>query len=134
MRRTTRLTLLLRPNRNIDDIITQLERVKRRFPDDINFDDFSGMVERGEIQVFPIRDTSVMIGQVRGDIVRIIAAAGTLNDILDFLPDFCDWYKDQGCATATLGGRRGWSKYLLSMGWRHGDGEGELVKDLRHER
>jgi hypothetical protein len=120
---------LLRLDRSIEDIIQQLERVKQRFPDDIDFNDFSDKVERGEIQVFPIGE-SVMVGQTHGDTVRIIAAAGVLSDILDFLPDFCDWYKDQGCRLATLGGRRGWSRFLLDMGWKYGDYEGELVKDL----
>ena len=123
--------LLLRLDRDLDNIKEQLERVKERFPNDINFDNFIEMVERGDIQVFPIRDMSVMVGQVRGDTVRIIAAAGVLNDILEFLPEFCDWYKDQGCVTATLGGRRGWKKFLLDMGWRCGDYEDELMKDLR---
>ena len=121
---------MLRLDRSLEDIIQQLEKVRRRFPDDVDFTDFEEKVKDGIIQVFPIREDSVMVGQIHGDTVRILAAAGRLRDILDYLPIFCDWYLHNGCVLATLGGRRGWSRFLIDMGWQYGDYDGELVKDL----
>ena len=123
-------TLRLDLERPLEQITEQLMRVQHRFPDLVTLENFEEKVKEGKLQVFPIRTQSVMVGQRHEDSVRIVAAAGLLQDILDFLPVFCHWYKRAGCTTATLGGRRGWSKYLIGMGWKHGDYDGELVKDL----
>jgi len=116
--------------RPLEQITEQLMRVQHRFPDLVTLENFEEKVKNGDLQVFPVRTQSVMVGQRHEDTVRIVAAAGNLRDILDFLPVFCIWYKRSGCSTATLGGRRGWSKYLIDMGWQRGDYDGELVKDL----
>lgn len=125
---------MLSLDRDTPTILSQLDRVKQRFPENVDFANFENKVREGEIQIFPIRNDSVMVGQMYDDgSVVILAAAGVMDDILDFLPLFCDWYYEKGCRKVTLSGRRGWRRALSHMGWKPGDHENELVKVLERK-
>lgn len=118
-------------NRSRDQIMDQLNRVQKRFPD-LAIDNFDEMVMTGKLQVFPCGSISVMVGKACDDnTVWIVAAAGNLDELLDFEPHFCQWYADRGFETAYLRGRTGWQKTLRDKGWRFTDFESELSKDLR---
>src|SRR5262245_47973073 len=99
--------------RDRNSVIEQLQRVIHRFPA-LDLARFDEMVEQGEIQVFPLKNGSVMVGRVFKDgTVRIVAAAGNLDELLEFEPVCADWYKEKGCKQITLGGRgKGWHKFL----------------------
>lgn len=118
-------------NRPANQIIEQLDRVRRRFPDDIDLKDFDGKVRRGEIQVFPCGKKSVMVGKACDDkTVWIVAAAGDLQELLDFEPLFCEWYEAHGYKRVLLKGREGWQKLLKNRGWHLTDYDAELAKEL----
>ena len=46
-------------------------------------------------------------------------AAGSLERVIALSNRLLAWGRTQGCTIATLCGRRGWAKVLLSEGWNH---------------
>lgn len=44
-------------------------------------------------------------------------ATGTLDDLITLSNKVMDWGRSMGCEVATLTGRRGWTKALVSEGW-----------------
>lgn len=45
-------------------------------------------------------------------------AAGELGGVVALSRKVLGWAKDNGCARATLAGRRGWVRALASEGWQ----------------
>lgn len=118
-------------HRSPDDIMRLLERVVKRFPDNEALDGFMDKVRDGIYQVFPVGVDSVMVGQIHGDTVDIVAAAGNIDELLNFEPSFCSWYCDRGFKDFSLRGRRGWQRVLPELGWVHTGVGNEMVKTVK---
>lgn len=118
--------------RPVEQIYEQLERVNSRFPAQaIPLDRLEDEVVAGNIQVFPVGDSSVYVCELLGDVAHIMAAAGDLRELLEAEPFVCKWYREHGATEIVLRGRCGWRRTLADMGWRPTDSEfHELRKKL----
>lgn len=54
----------------------------------------------------------------RKKVLNIFLAGGKLDSLREMAPDMRRWAEAQGCASATLTGRRGWVRALAKDGWR----------------
>ena len=127
-------TQILDPNRTIEDAWRQITRVIKRFPDlrEIkSMEEFADKVEDGSLQAFPVGKDSIIVGCTYEDgTVKLVAAAGDMDDLLIGLTEFENFYKERGYRMIVIYGRVGWRRVLKDRGYQFGDYEDALVKEL----
>jgi len=105
-----------------------IERALARHVPLYTADDILDACERGDMQLWCIGQ-SVLVTEVvafpQARVVRSVAAAGRLRDILEILPVAESWAKDLGCRYAIAAGRRGWGR---ALGYRVG--ASEFMKEI----
>jgi hypothetical protein len=102
---------------DLETYTTLLKRVTKRFPE-LTLDGLEDRILDGSVQLHPVSEKSVMVGQVyNGTVVEIFAAAGVLRELLDYEPIFCKWYRERGIRSIQVHGRSGWKKYLPALGY-----------------
>ena len=111
---------------SLADLVTQMERVNKRTPIDV--DDIIRKVETHLLQVFPVGEGSVIVAgmETTSGRAHIFAAAGDLGDLLTALPHVENWYGARGALRLTLTGRVGWKRKLKGYHER----DGVLFKEL----
>lgn len=82
-----------------------------------------GRVESGEWQLFESENSVVVtegMSLASGGVgVRVVAAAGNLQEIVGLLGTIEQEARASGCEMLTTIGRRGWDKTAKEIGWVH---------------
>jgi hypothetical protein len=82
--------------------------------------DVADQITRGAAQVW-VNDDACIVTEVhdfpRQRVLHFWLATGDLHAILALQNDVLEWGKKNGCAAASLAGRRGWERVLADEGW-----------------
>jgi hypothetical protein len=86
------------------------------------FEDLQDRVARGEMQFWP-GPTSVVITEIleypRSKTLHCFLAAGNQQELGVMEPAIMEWGRQMGCTTATMHGRVGWERSILTkLGWK----------------
>jgi hypothetical protein len=83
-------------------------------------DDVGAMIAAGHAQLWP-GPASVLVTEIvefpRPKTLHVFLAAGRMAEVLALSQIALDWGRRQGCARATLAGRKGWDRVLTTRGW-----------------
>lgn len=83
--------------------------------------DVANAIESGEAKLW-VGEGSAIVTQLFDEpqmrVCHFWLAAGELEPVIALSNRVLEWAKENGCARATLAGRRGWTKALASGGWK----------------
>ena len=105
----------------IDRCRSWIEAALAYAPGTHTFDDVAGMIETGRLQLWPAMHgclVTEIVDYPQKRVLNVFLAGGTLSQLFDMDPDVQAWAKAMGCTTATMHGRRGWTRALADLGWR----------------
>lgn len=103
-----------------EEHLAGLEAALRRGGDTHSLADVADAIEAGEAQLWVDGD-SVIVTEIlehpRSKTVHFWLAAGSMDGVINLSHRILDWAKGEGCTRASLTGRKGWAKALISEGW-----------------
>ena len=84
------------------------------------YEDIVEAIVAGKMQLWPA-ENSCLVTEItlfpRKKVLHVFLGGGDLDEIIGMHESVVQWAIDQGCASLTMTGRKGWGKPLKSSGW-----------------
>lgn len=100
------------------------------------FEDVAALISQGRLQFWP-GVTSAIVTEIieypRTRTLHFFLAGGNLPELQAMYPLVIEWGRGQGCTTATLTGRKGWTRSFLSTAEGWNESLVVMTKDLHDE-